>query len=77
MTARLHLPVIVLGEYRFGLLNSRLRWVLAPLLERLEAEAVILPIDLGTVQPYANSGSTAPNPKAASEMTLGFAALGP
>ena len=52
-TSQLHLPVIVLGEYRFGLLNSRLRRSIEPLLKMLESESVILPVDHDTVRPYA------------------------
>lgn len=52
-TSQLHLPVIVLGEYRFGLLSSRLRRSVEPLLKILENEAVILPVDSETVRPYA------------------------
>ena len=52
-TSQLHLPVIVLGEYRFGLLNSRLRRSIEPLLKVLESECVILPVDHDTVRPYA------------------------
>ena len=52
-TEHLHLPVIVLGEYRFGLLSSRVRRSLDPLLQTLEAESVILPVDADTVRPYA------------------------
>lgn len=49
----IHLPVIVLGEHRFGLLRSRHRKNIEPLLDRLEAIANILPVDSGTVRPYA------------------------
>ena len=52
-TSQLHLPVIVLGEYRFGLLNSRSRRSIEPLLKVLESESVILPVDHDTVRPYA------------------------
>ena len=49
----IHLPVIVLGEYRFGLLRSRNRKNIESLLDRLEMMAAILPVDSGTVLPYA------------------------
>ena len=52
-TSQLHLPVIVLGEYRFGLLSARLRRSVEPLLKILENEAVVLPVDSETVRPYA------------------------
>ena len=52
-TSQLHLPVIVLSEYRFGLLNSRLRRSIEPLLKMLESESVILPVDQDTIRPYA------------------------
>ena len=48
-----YLPSIALGEYRFGLLSSRLRRSVEPLLKILENEAVILPVDSETVRPYA------------------------
>jgi tRNA(fMet)-specific endonuclease VapC len=47
------LPVIVLGEYRFGLLRSRMRKVIEPALDGLQAIADILLIDTETVRPYA------------------------
>lgn len=49
----LHLPVIVLGEYRFGLLRSKRRRPIETALERLQAAANVLAIDDGTVRPYA------------------------
>lgn len=49
----LHLPVIVLGEYRFGLLRSKRRRLIESALERLEAAANVLTIDADTVRPYA------------------------
>jgi tRNA(fMet)-specific endonuclease VapC len=51
--AELHLPVIVLGEYRFGLANSRLRRVLLPLLDALEADCRVLDMDASTARKYA------------------------
>ena len=50
---KISLPVIVLGEYRFGLIGSRLRKTIEPALDDLETVADILPIDAATVRPYA------------------------
>jgi predicted nucleic acid-binding protein len=50
---RLFLPVVVLGEYRFGLLRSKKRRLIEAALDGLEAAATVLPIDLETVRPYA------------------------
>ena len=47
------LPVIVLGEYRFGLLRSKQRAILEPLLDRLAAESTVLRIDEHTAASYA------------------------
>ena len=52
-TPELHLPVIVLGEYRFGLGASRKRRVLLPMLERIEGQSVILVVDATTARTYA------------------------
>ncbi len=54
--ARICIPVIVLGEYRFGLCGSRLRKVIEPALDGLQAVSDILPIDTETVRPYAKLG---------------------
>ena len=54
--AKISIPVIVLGEYRFGLFGSRLRKVIEPALDALERECDILSIDLETVLPYAKLG---------------------
>lgn len=51
--AVLRLPVIVLGEYRFGVERSRDREKLGRLLDRVEQVAEILPVDLSTVPYYA------------------------
>jgi len=48
-----HLPLIVLGEYQYGLLASRKRTKLQPLLKRLEAESVVLYPDRETADWYA------------------------
>ena len=50
---RHHLPVVVIGEYRFGLLGSRHRDRLEPLLDVLVAESIVLPIDLTTTRVYS------------------------
>src|SRR5258708_3305788 len=50
---RISLPVIVLGEYRFGLIGSRWRKVIEPALDELQAMSDILPVDTETVLPYA------------------------
>ena len=51
--AKISLPVIVLGEFRFGLFGSRLRKIIEPALDGLQAAADILPVDTETVLPYA------------------------
>ena len=48
-----HVPVIVLGEYRFGLANSRKRRVLLPRLDAMEADCVVLEVDAITARKYA------------------------
>lgn len=50
---RLHLPTIVLGEYRYGLLRSSHREHLSQLLDTLTAECQVLPIAPETAQHYA------------------------
>ncbi len=50
---RHELPVVVLGEYRYGLLRSRHRRKLEPLLDRLENESRVLAIDRRTALFYA------------------------
>lgn len=47
------LPVIVIGEYRFGLLRSSQRRLLEPLLQILIRESEVLPIDESTAEVYA------------------------
>lgn len=49
----LALPVVVLGEYRFGLSGSRLRAVLEPKLVELERVVRVLDITRATAQVYA------------------------
>ncbi len=50
---RHHLPVIVVGEYRYGLLRSRHRQTLQVFLETLVRESLILRIDEATTVHYA------------------------
>lgn len=50
---RHHLPVIALGEYRFGLRASKHRRVLEPLLDRLEQESHVLAVTDVTARIYA------------------------
>jgi len=51
--ARLHLPVIVLGEFRYGIQRSRERAKLSRRLAELEADAEILPVDVEAASYYA------------------------
>lgn len=48
-----HLPVVVLGEYRAGLMRSRLRKAVEPWLEKLEYESVVLNATATTARLYA------------------------
>lgn len=48
-----HLPVIVIGEYRFGLLGSRDRQDLERMLRVLLRESLILPVDEETAEAYS------------------------
>ena len=50
---RLSLPVIAIGEYRYGLKRSRHRQQLAPLLDTLIAESEVLEIDEATTVAFA------------------------
>ena len=50
---RHQLPVIVVGEYRFGLAQSRARQQLSALLDQLIAESDVLEVDLETASVYA------------------------
>ena len=47
-----HLPVIVVGEYLFGLERAKSKTILDRLLVRLVEESHILPIDVNTAQAY-------------------------
>lgn len=51
--SRHHLPLIVVGEYRYGLLRSRQNRRLSDLLDTLVRESTVLTIDLGTTKAYA------------------------
>ncbi len=50
---RHHLPVIVIGEYRYGLMRSRDRGRLSRLLDLLICESFILPVVEETTAHYA------------------------
>jgi predicted nucleic acid-binding protein len=50
---RHELPVIVIGEYRYGLARSRLRRRLLPLFEQLIRESRVLPVTTATAAAYA------------------------
>lgn len=51
---RQHLPTVVIGEYRYGLLRSRASRELGLLLEILTSESIVLPIDIATAKHYAS-----------------------
>ncbi len=50
---RHHLPVIVIGEYRYGLIRSRDRRRLSRLLDLLIRESLVLPVVEETTAHYA------------------------
>jgi tRNA(fMet)-specific endonuclease VapC len=50
---RHHLPVIVIGEYRYGLLGSRFRVHLQGLLATLIRESFVLLVDETTAETYS------------------------
>jgi tRNA(fMet)-specific endonuclease VapC len=50
---RHHLPVIVIGEFRYGLLRSRQRGPLGRLLDLLIRESIVLPVVEETTAHYA------------------------
>ncbi len=50
---RHELPVIVIGEYRYGLARSRRRRTLLPLLDELVRESTVLSVGLETAAAYA------------------------
>ncbi len=51
--SRHHLPLIVVGEYRYGLLRSRQGRLLGELLDTLVRESIVLAIELETTAAYA------------------------
>ncbi len=51
---RHHLPVIVIGEYRYGLDRSRHRETLSAFLETLIRESLVLRVDVATTAHYAS-----------------------
>lgn len=50
---RHHLPTVVIGEYRYGLLRSRQRTELQELLDALIQQSVVLPVDQTTAEVYS------------------------
>ncbi len=48
-----HLPVVVLGEFRFGIRRSRERAKLERWIEEVEAMCAVLVVDSGTANEYA------------------------
>ncbi|HUP62464.1 MAG TPA: type II toxin-antitoxin system VapC family toxin [Thermoanaerobaculia bacterium] len=50
---RHHLPVIAIGEYRYGLVRSRERDRLGRLLDLLIHHSIVLPIEVETTAHYA------------------------
>lgn len=50
---RHHLPVVAIGEYRYGLCRSRHRDHLQKLLESLIQESIVLLIDEATAEAYS------------------------
>ncbi|HEY9500658.1 MAG TPA: type II toxin-antitoxin system VapC family toxin [Pyrinomonadaceae bacterium] len=52
--ADIHLPVIVLGEYRYGVKSSRLRAARESWLDELEASAIVLTVTPETSRVYAD-----------------------
>ena len=51
---RHHLPVVVIGEYRYGLLGSNRRDSLQRLLETLIRESFVLVVDEATAETYSH-----------------------
>lgn len=52
-SSRHHLPVIVVGEYKFGLQRSRHRRQLLRLLDELVRQSTILTVELATTDSYS------------------------
>ena len=53
VSRRHHLPVIVIGEYRFGLVFSHVRDRLLPLFDSFVRDSIILRVDESTAQLYS------------------------
>jgi len=51
---RHHLPVIVIGEYRYGLVRSRERGRLGRLFDLFINKSIVLPVDVNTTIHYAS-----------------------
>ena len=51
---RHHLPVVVIGEYRYGLLGSKSRDHLQKLFETLILESFVLVVDEATAEAYSH-----------------------
>jgi len=51
--AKHELPVVVIGEYRFGLARSKSRGRIEPLFDRLVGESIVLDVSLETASVYA------------------------
>jgi tRNA(fMet)-specific endonuclease VapC len=52
--ADIHLPVIVIGEYRYGVKSSRLRAARESWLDELESSAIVLTVTAQTSRIYAD-----------------------
>lgn len=50
---RHHLPIVAVGEYRYGLARSRDRGRLTRLLDLLVHHSIVLPVDVETSRHYA------------------------
>lgn len=51
---RHHLPAIVIGEYRYGLMRSRNRRAVSVLFDSLIRESIVLRVDERTAETYAH-----------------------
>lgn len=54
VASRHELPVVVVGEYRYGLARSRAKRTLQRLLDELIEQSTILPVTLATTHAYAS-----------------------
>jgi tRNA(fMet)-specific endonuclease VapC len=50
---RQHLPVVVIGEYQFGMLGSKRRKKMESAFERLESQSIVVPCNRETADMYA------------------------